>query len=78
MTFAFETEYTAKNMTAMARALRKTVRKKHNRRTRVLGWILSAVGLAFVASAESWNGRIAITLLAVAVMVTLPLEAAAP
>lgn len=37
MEFSFETAYGQKACTAMARALRKTVRKKSNRRTRIFG-----------------------------------------
>ena len=33
--FTFETAYNQKAMTTMARALRKTVRKKHSRRSRI-------------------------------------------
>ena len=45
MEFVFETNYDRKAMTAMARGLRKTVRKKHSRRSHILGWIVIALGL---------------------------------
>lgn len=35
--FTFETTYNQKAMTTMARALRKTVRKKHSRRSHIFG-----------------------------------------
>ena len=40
MEFSFETVYDRKAMTAMAWALRKTVRKKSSRRSHVFGWIV--------------------------------------
>lgn len=45
MEFTFETAYTQKAMTAMARALRKTLRKKRSRRAHAFGWIVIALGL---------------------------------
>ena len=45
MEFVFETDYDSKAMTAMAKGLRKTVRKKHSRRSHVFGWIVIALGL---------------------------------
>lgn len=38
MEFTFETVYTQKAVTAMARTLRKTLRKKRSQRSRILGW----------------------------------------
>lgn len=40
MEFVFETAYTARALTVMARAVRKTVRKKHSRRSHIFGWIV--------------------------------------
>ena len=40
MEFSFTTDYNQKAVTAMARALRKTIRKKHSRRSHLLGWII--------------------------------------
>ena len=40
MEFHFTTVYDRACMTAMAKALRKTVRQKHSRRTSVFGWAL--------------------------------------
>lgn len=40
MEFVFETIYNQKAMATMARALRKTLRKKRNLRSHILGWII--------------------------------------
>ncbi len=48
MQYTFETIYNQKAMTTMARALRKTVRKKHSRRSHVLGWIVTMLALLLV------------------------------
>ncbi len=45
MEFKFDTKYDAKALTSMARALRKTVRKKRSRRTHIWGWIVIVLGL---------------------------------
>ena len=45
MEFTFQTTYNRPTMTALARALRKTTRKKRNRRAHLLGWIAIALGL---------------------------------
>ena len=45
MEFSFETKYNAKTMTLMAKALRKTVRKKHSRRSHTFGWIITILAL---------------------------------
>lgn len=45
MEFTFQTIYNQKELTTMARALRKTLRKKKSRRSHVFGWI--AVILCF-------------------------------
>ncbi len=45
MEFGFDTTYDAQALTAMARTLRKTVRKKRNRRTHIWGWIVIVLGL---------------------------------
>ena len=46
MKFTFETEYNTKTMSVMAKALRKTIRKKHSRRSHIFGWIVSALSSA--------------------------------
>ena len=45
MELTFETTYNQKAMTTMARALRKTVRKKHSRRSQILGWLITVLAL---------------------------------
>lgn len=40
MKFTIQTNYTARRMVTMARVLRKTVRKKHSRRSHLFGWII--------------------------------------
>ncbi|MBQ8333296.1 MAG: YcxB family protein [Clostridia bacterium] len=45
MEFQFETDYSRKALTAMAKAVRKTVRKKRSRRTHIFGWIVLVIGL---------------------------------
>jgi hypothetical protein len=47
MNISFETEYNQKAMTTMARALRKTIRKKKSRRSHILGWFVVALALIF-------------------------------
>ena len=46
MEFRFETKYDKKAMTVMARALRKTVRKKRSLKTRIFAVIVAVLGLA--------------------------------
>ena len=45
MEFSFETVYDQKAVTAMAHGLRKTIRKKHSRRSHVFGWFVVALTL---------------------------------
>lgn len=47
MEFTFQTAYDQNAMAVMARALRKTVRKKHSRRSHILGWLVVVMGLLF-------------------------------
>ena len=44
MEFTFETSYNQKALTTMAKALRKTVRKKRSRRSHILGWVVMIMG----------------------------------
>lgn len=71
MQFKFETSYDTKGLAVMAKGLRKTVRKKRNRRTRILGYIAILLGLAFLRlSGESQSGfSKGATIAAIAVMV---------
>jgi len=45
MEYTFETVYDGKACTAIARALRKTVRRKRSLRTHIFGWIVILLGL---------------------------------
>lgn len=45
MEFVFETRYDQKALTAMAKGLRKTLRKKKSRRSHIFGWIVAVLGL---------------------------------
>ncbi len=45
MQFTFETVYDQKALTAMAKVLRKTVRRKRSRRAHIFGWIVMAFAL---------------------------------
>lgn len=45
MEFIFNTVYDQKAVTAMARGLRKTIRKKRSRRSHIFGWILIVLTL---------------------------------
>ena len=45
MEFTVHSVYDQPAVTAMARALRKTVRKKHNRRSQLCGWVLIVLSL---------------------------------
>ena len=46
--FTFETTYNQKAMTTIARVLRKTVRKKHSRRSHIFGWIITVLAVLLV------------------------------
>lgn len=76
MGFEVQTSYDQKTTTAMAKALRKTVRKKRSRRSRIFGFLLLAVcfllafvtneGVGFPSSGRQWlNIGVALVLLAV-------------
>ena len=65
MEFRFETQYTAKTMAVMARALRKTIRKKRSRRSHIFGWVVFALGVLLVLiNGFALNFRTVITLAA--------------
>ena len=71
MPYTFETTYDFKALTAMARALRKTVRRKTSRRVRVFGGIAVAVGLLLAVpwyEGYEFGLSTAATILAVAVI----------
>ena len=71
MPYTFETNYDFKALTAMARALRKTVRRKKSRRVRIVGGIAIAVGLLLVVpwyEGYEFGLSTVVTILAVAVI----------
>ena len=73
MNVTFQTVYDQKALRTMARALRKTVRKKHSRRSHVFGWIVAALGLllSFLSGEDGFTvtGKTVLTWLVVAVIV---------
>ncbi len=76
MEFTFETQYNAETMALMAKALRRTIRKKHNCRLRLFGWIAFVLGLLLaISNGLSFNVRSIFTLAAVlAILVALLFE----
>lgn len=52
MEFTFDTLYDQKAVTVMARGLRKTIRKKRSRRSRVFGWLVVALVLLLTLPLE--------------------------
>ena len=54
--YTFDTLYNQKAMTAMAKALRKTIRKKHSRKSHIYGWIVIIFGLFLSVSGLLQNG----------------------
>lgn len=50
MEFTFDTQYNAKTMAVMAKALRKTIRKKHSRRSHIMGWIVIVLAVLLMAA----------------------------
>lgn len=57
MEFIFETEYNQRALTTMARGLRKTIRRKRNIRSRVIGFLTAVLG-ASVNFARAANGAV--------------------
>lgn len=45
MEFTFETTYNQKALTAMAKGIRKTARKKRTKRSHIFGWIVIALAI---------------------------------
>ena len=63
--FSFETDYDRNTFISMARALRMTVRKKHSKRSHVLGLAVAFLG---VASIILWGPKL-LTIAATAVII---------
>lgn len=75
MRFTIETVYDQKALTAMARALRKTIRSKRSRRSHIFGWIVTMIALLLIFNAAEFNGKSIVTgLAAITIMITLILE----
>ena len=53
MNITFQTVYDRKALQTMARALRKTVRKKHSCRSHVFGWLVAVIVAALI-----WEDRL--------------------
>ena len=51
MEFVFKTDYNSKALKAMAKAVRKTTRAKHSRRSHFIGWalVLLAIVIVFIS-----------------------------
>ena len=56
MEFRFETDYNLETLTAMAKGLRQTVRKKRSRRTHIFAGIVLVIGLASTVLSIASNG----------------------
>ena len=73
MNITFETTYDQKTLCAMARALRKTVRKKHSRRSHIIGWCIVVLGLllSFLPGEDGFavTGKSVLTWIVVAVII---------
>ena len=75
MEFCFETEYTPNSMAVMAKALRKTVRKKRSWRSHIFGVLVCLLGAVLAFSASEINFKRIVTLLAItAIVLTLIFE----
>ena len=75
MEFVFETDYNQKAMTAMARTLRKTLRKKKSRRSHIFGigftLICLLIVIPFGDSYEFGMNKIVTSLVAAALIIVL-------
>ena len=71
MEFTFETQYNTKTMAVMAKALRKTVRKKHSRRSHIFGWIITILSaLLLFKTGVSLTPRTVVTLFMIFALLT--------
>ena len=76
MEFVFETDYNLKAMTAMARGLRKTVRKKHSRCSHIFGWIVIVLALllSWVTESNTGTGTLVTWIAAIAMVLAMVFE----
>ena len=76
MEFVFETNYNLTAMTAMARGLRKTVRKRRSQRTHIFGWIIIALALLLSWGTEgnAGTGTLVTWIAAAAMLLTMIFE----
>ena len=69
MTFQFETDYDQETLTAMAKGLRKTLRKKRSRRVHIFAAVVIALGLLVLLAKlllkQPLGGEDAVTMIAV-------------
>ena len=75
MEIQVKTVYDQKALTAMARGLRKTVRRKRSRRSHIVGWVLVVLALLFgvgdLALNPGWKGWVDLAVAAVLLVVLL-------
>ena len=75
MEFTFEAIYNQKALTTMAKALRKTVRRKRSRRSHFLGWIVMIMGVLLAVNAVKngfvFNAKNVVTWLAIIAMLVV-------
>ena len=78
MEYSFKTVYDTEALTAMTRALRKTIRRKRSRRSHIFGWIIVVlVALLSLPHGEAYHidaQRIVTWLAAAAIVVTFLFE----
>ncbi len=79
MEFIFETTYNQKALTAMAKGIRKTARKKHTKRSHIFGWIVIALAILLTLAGikdgfEITANRIITCLAALIILIVLLFE----
>ena len=75
MEFRFVTEYNQKALTTMAKALRKTVRKKKNRRSRIFGWVVVVLALLLMFFAGDEGFRLDLRTVVTGIVVLIMIAA---
>lgn len=69
MGIEFETDYNMETLTAMAKGLRKTVRKKRSRRVHIFAAVVLILGLLTILAGEPLGASGVVTLLALLVLI---------